>query len=358
MVYMVSVGAVERNFVAKGGTCNVRLVDVAAKAGVSATVVSAVLRNATTHIRVGAETAERIRKIAQQLNYRPNTAARVLKGQGSDVIGVLIGAESTSANYHRMFAIEQAAYQSGRRLMIGQFRDSAESTELYLRDFISRGINSLVCFHNPAPVFSKTAIGLLKQIPRVVFQTKSLYPAAFCVDVNRVEGVVMAVHHLVQTGRKRIGLVLNAADHADPLMRDRLEGFRKGHAQLGLPPSPDRIWMGSGVFPPTTSLVNQAVEQVVVAGKADAIIASNDIWAIELMKCLQRRGLRVPQDVGVIGFDNLDIAALFSPALTTIDQNDAAFAEATLAFLSQDRELTGTGAVSVVMPSLVVRESA
>ncbi len=334
---------------------SVRLVDIAAKAGVSATVVSAVLRNDTSRIRVSQAKADEIRALADKLHYRPNASARSLKGKSSDVIGVLIGAESTSANYRRLLAIEQSAYHANKRLMIGQFRDSADRTEQYLQDFISRGIDSLVCFHNPAPILSKSSLALLGKISRVVFQTQALCPGAHCVDVNRALGVAQAVEYLIQNGRRSLVLVLNS-EH-DPLMQDRQRGFVAGHRKMRLPIRPGHIWYGSGEFPPSRELVDKAVEAAISA-QADAVLASNDIWAIELIKNLMRRGLRVPQDIAVTGFDNLDAAALFSPALTTLDQNDAAFADAVMQILTGDRPDDAPPAKIVVPPCFVVRESA
>lgn len=345
----------------KHGSERVRLVDIAAQAGVSATVVSAVLRGGSTGtVRAGREATERVRNIAKRLNYRPNLAAQLLKGRPSDVIAVLIGAASTAANHERLAALEQAAYERGRRLMVGHFHDDPERTSKYIEDFLSRGIDALICFHNPAPNFDARGRGLLRGLRGVVFQTQRLIPGACCVDVDRAAGVRQAISHLVERGRKRIALVLNSSPEQDSLMEDRRRGYVAGLEAAAREVGARLIWCGSGIFPPTAALL-QAGADALTGAYADAVIASNDVWAMGLMKMLRRDGRRVPEDIAVIGFDNLPAAELFDPALTSIDQNNKGFAEAALTLLTQvlerpdwPRKLRSV----TVQPRLVVRESA
>lgn len=329
-----------------------RLVDVGKAVGVSATVVSAVLRGAGGNVRVSAAVADRVRAAARKLNYRPSFAAQQLKGRPSDVIAVLIGAESTPANYQRLAALEEAAFAVGYRLMIGQFRENPDRTDAYVQDFLDRGISDLICFHNPAPRFELPTIDWLRQFRRVVFQTHAAFDGAYCVDVNRAAGVKEAVEYLASQGRRRIGLVLNSPD--DPLMLDRLAGYREGLKTVGQ--NMELVWAGPGKFPPGDETIGAACEAMLNRDHADAIVASNDYWAIYLLKALRKRGVRVPDDVALIGFDNLDAAALADPALTTLDQNNTDFAAAMMKIvLADDMEIPER---LVVKPRLVIRESA
>lgn len=341
----------------------VRLVDIARRAGVSAAVVSAVLRERAgergSTTRVGAQTADRVRQVAKELGYRPNTAAQQLRGRRSDLVGVLIGADSTAANFSRLSSVEQAAHAKGRRLMIGQFHGEPGSTRSYLMDFLSRGIEALVCFHNPAPKYDSEALHLFGQFRAVVFQTSRPIEQTCCVDVDRAAGVREAVAHLAARGRRRIALVLNDRPEHDRLMHDRYEGWRHGLADAGLPPAPDLVWHGDGTFPPPPSLVGRAVD-FLAQSRADAVVASNDVWAILLMKALPRAGRRVPDDLAVVGFDNLQAAELADPALTTIDQNNPEFAAAAVDLLlaaMAPTPLPPERRIIVVKPRLVVRES-
>ncbi len=338
----------------------VRLVDVARRAGVTATLVSQVLRGGgSSTTRVSARTATRIRRVARQMGYRPNVLAQQLKGQSSDVLGVLIGADTTPANARRLAAIELAARARGWRLMIGQFHRHAATTRDYLHDFLSRGIQALIAFHNPAPLYDTELLPLLMQFRAAVFQTHAPWPQACVVDVDRAQGVRLACAHLVARGRRRIGLVLNEDPARDGLMADRLRGWREGLLQAELPPDPQMVWCGTGAYPPPPELVAQAAGHLLSAG-CDAVIASNDVWALHLIKALRRRGQRVPADMAVIGFDNLDAAELCDPALTSIDQNNPAFGAAAIDLLAAalaEAQLPGDRRRVIVPARLVVRES-
>lgn len=344
----------------------VRLVDIARECGVSAAVVSAVLRSTagTGTTRVGEKTANKVRQAARTMGYRPNAAARQLRGAKCDLLGVLIGADSTTANFNRLSAVERAAYARGNRLMIGQFHADPSSTRSYLQDFLSRGIESLMCFHNPAPKYDPEVLELFAQFRSAVFQTRPAIATGNVVDVDRAHGVEEAVKYLATKGRTRIALVLNGHPEKDLLMEDRRRGWSRAVEELGLKQCRDLVWHGDGAFPPGRALVDGAVEQL-VRWRADAVIASNDVWAIEVIKGLRRAGKRVPQDLSVIGFDNVEAAALFDPALTTIDQNNADFAQAAveLALLpgqvkEEEHPATQHGRTIVVPPRLIVRESA
>lgn len=334
-----------------------RLVDVAGKAGVSVAVASVALRGGSRGtIRVRPQTAERVRRIARAMGYRPNMAAQRLKGRRNDVVGVLIGADSTPANYDRLAAIEREAYGRGYRLMIGQFHGDPRHTAACVEDFLARGIDALICFHNPLLPSDTAVLRLVRQARALVFQTRRLVARAGRVDVDRAEGVRLAVAHLSGRGRSRIGLLLNAPPESDPLMADRLRGY------LSAPGRGRRlVWAGEGAFPPSRALADRAVERLVSRGGADAIVASNDVWGIEVIKAARRGGLRVPDDLAVVGFDNLDAAALFDPAMTTIDQNNEGFARAAMDLLLaalEGGQSRGSGRTRIVTPRLVVRESA
>jgi DNA-binding LacI/PurR family transcriptional regulator len=348
--------------IAKPAARQARLVDVAEKAGVSVALASVALRGGSRGtIRIDAGTAERIRGVARRMAYRPNMAAQRLKGRKNDVIGVLIGAESTPANHERLAAVDREAYKRGFRLMIGTFHGDGRHAAEYIEDFLARGIDALICFHNPLPPSDRAVKKLLAEAKALVFQTEPLIKGACCVDVDRADGIRQAVEYLHGRGRSRIGLALNCPGRKDPLMADRLRGYRAALADLGIPFDPALIWEGPGTFPPTKALAGRTVEALVRKGGADALVASNDVWAIALIKALRARKLAVPGDVAVVGFDNLEAGALFDPALTSIDQNNAGFAAAAVELLiaSLDgQRFPPERRTRVVRPRLVARESA
>ncbi len=340
----------------------VRLVDVASRAGVSTALVSSVLRDVgrnTTTIRVAPRTAQRIRRIASEMDYRPDQVAQQMRGAASSMIGVLIGADSPQANFRRLATVEQLAYSRGRRLMIGHFhRDDDHTAADYLHDFLDRRIDRLLCFGNPSPKPDRTSMMLLRQFRSCVFQANEPdLPNAWSVDIDRHAGVVQAYRHLAERGRRRIALLLNDAPVNDPLMKERYLGYRAALDEARRPTERELMWFGTGEYPPPRELVDQAIRRL-LAHRADAVIASNDVWAIEMVKGLRRAGRVVPRDVAVIGSDNLDAARLFDPGITSVDPDYDEFARVAIELLFN--EFAGDRSRERrrrIMPHLVVRES-
>ena len=352
----------------------VRLVDIASKAGVSASVVSAIVRGGKHHgARFGSETEDRVRRIVQELNYQPNLAARMLKGNRSNLIGVLIGATAEPINFARLAALEQEAYDRGYRVMIGQYRDNPAHTAGYVDDFLGHGVDAVLLFHGQF-LSDERLLDALRRVPHLICQDQSVVENASMVEVNRAGAIRQAVEYLHERGRRRIGMMLSAL--VTRPMSERNRGYHAALAKLKLPDEPELLWsmkeinlvmqqrtssqLGGGwTWTPPAEVVHDGIDQVVDRGAADAVIASNDVWAIELIKALRRRGKRVPEDVAVVGFDNLQAGALFDPALTTIDQNNPGFAHAAMDLVEQSLQTTRRRPRHVVVEArLVVRESA
>ena len=111
---------------------------------------------------------------------------------------------------------------------------------------------------------------------------------------------------------------------------------------------------------PTREILDRAIDVLVCEKKADAIVASNDVWAVRLVQRLKDRGYRVPEHVAMIGYDNLDLSTVIDPALTTVDQDHQAYAKAVLQLMQEMIEHPGKPATEqeiVIAPKLVVRES-
>ena len=143
-------------------------------------------------------------------------------------------------------------------------------------------------------------------------------------------------------------------------MQQRRQGFAQGLKDSGLAPVSGQVWVGDMVEQPSPELVGRALDQLLGQAQVDAVIASNDIWAAALLKSLRARGRRVPDDVALVGFDNLNFAALLDPALTTVDQGHEEFAARVLDLMERR---PGEGSAKqvkkspVVTPRLIVRES-
>lgn len=339
----------------------VRQIDIARKLGVSQQAVSAVLTfGGRGHVRVSESTAQRIRDAARQMGYRPFRPAQQLAGRDAGVIGVLIGARSARVHYLHLAELERCAFAAGLRLSVALINDVAQVVP-YLTDFESRGVRTLVCLHHEMPGDNHTIPQLVKHFPRVVYLSQPAgVEAAEVVDMDFADSSRQVVEHLRSRGRRRIGMAL--ISRAGVAHATRARGFIRVMAeQRGFDPK-TQVWIFDEQRPTPQFDLRQIndhlVEQWIRPQGLEAVIASNDEWAAHLVKGLKKHGLRVPQDVAVVGQDNLDVAQACDPELTTVDLCMDQVAAAFIGLLVKPA-LPGRGAAvhPVIKPRLIVRES-
>jgi len=343
------------------------LLDVAREAEVSRTAAARVLLGTGgDHVRVGLAARERIEAAARRLDYAPNRLAQQLRGVSSRTIGVILDTVNAPVMSERVLALEGHANRMGYRLLIGQTHGQPETLREYIGDFTGRGVEAVLGLFDLAPGRDERARSGFGKFRKVVFHGRPAWRGGFCVRVDTGAAIRAGVDHLLARGRKRPALALgNAA--GDELMELRREVFRdqvKRRRRKGL------VWdageVGSGVtdggggIDPASETLARGIEAMVTKGGADAIVASNDIWATRFILQLQKSGLRVPEDVAVIGYDNLDIGRVVSPSLTTVDQCHDAYAVAALELLldvAAGRRLPLKQRTRTIAPRLIVRES-
>lgn len=337
----------------------VRLIDVAERAGVSRVTVSHVLHGSGANVRVGKATRERVQRIAQQLGYRPNRNAQQLRGVRSKILGVIVDTWNLPVMAGRLSALEQEASRRGYRLIIGQARSDPDRVREYLEDFADRGVEGILCLVDLLLGDEEKLRPLFDPGARLVFHGKPLVEGAACVRVDTIDGVRQSVAHLLDRGRQRPGLVLwNLADERAHLRR---EGFIAELDARALAVDQRLVWSAqSQSAVPALEVLDRAIDALVLQCEADALIADDDVWAARLIQRLKDRHFRVPADVAVIGYDNLDLATVIDPPLTTVDQNHRTYAQAALDLtisLSRDEELPQSRRTATIKPRLVVRKS-
>jgi DNA-binding LacI/PurR family transcriptional regulator len=338
----------------------VTLSDVARKAGISRTTAAKVLLGTGgDHVRVGDAAQARVRQAAEALSYRPNRAAQRLAGARTQTLGVLMDTVNAPVMNDRLAAIEREAARRGYRLLIGQVHGRLSVLADYLADFDSRGVDAFLCLFDVTRGRAGRLRPLLGGRRDVVMHGKPLQAGGYCVRVDTAGAVMRLVEHLLARGRRRIGLQLeNMADELMPLRRKAYEAALKAHAQ---PVRPALIWAArSESVMPSPETIDDAIAHLVRDGRADAIVASNDIWAARLIQGLRAQGRAVPGTVAVTGYDNLDLATIVEPPLTTIDQQHDAYAIGALDLLTAIASGTlppASKRTIVISPSLIVRSS-
>lgn len=290
------------------------LEDVARKAGVSRSTVSRVINNDP---HVSAKARERVLSVITQENFQPNQAARALVTRRSQIIGVAIP-QTTNVffgddSYFPML-LQGIAEATNRRdyAMMLWLSESHEHRETFSRRVIrNRQTDGLIIASvtESDPLFDylcrhKRRFVMVETPPR--WEDQVSY-----VTVDNIASAQLAVNHLVQLGRRRVATITGQMDIRDG--RDRYLGYLRALEESGLPVDENLIFFGR--FDYVTGYEGM---KHLLRHKPDAVFAGGDTAAIGALRAIKEAGLRVPDDVAVVGFDDLDVALSANPPLTTI----------------------------------------
>jgi len=331
----------------------VTMQDVARAAGVSAKTVSNVLGD-YSHVRP--ETRARVMAAVRSLGYQMNFAARNLRSGRTGMI--MLALPELSLPYFAELAdsVIDTARREGYTVLVER-TDGTRDGEL---DVLSGGRIRMV----DGLIFSPLALGpndvaaLRVDFPMVLLGERIFDGPVDHVTMANVDGGAAATRHLLALGRRRIavlGVHEGEAVGSGPL---RVAGFTDALAEVGLEPHPERMLEG-GYWHRATGA--QATHRLIDSGAPfDAVFALNDTLALGAMYALQRRGLRIPEDVAVIGFDNIDDGAYSTPSLSTVDPGRQQIAhKAVNLLLRRIEQPSGSDGRVQVAPAVdvVVRES-
>lgn len=337
--------------------------DIAQRAGVSRRAVSKVLFPGNSQgIRVGEKTAERIRKIADEMGYLPNMSAKQLAGEKSRLIGVLVDSFGPSVVYDVMQQLERRMALHGYRLIIGQVHDDVNSIADYLRDFAGREVDGVVSLAHGYPQFEEQIHKLYDSfgsIQNMVCVGLPKIPGRDNIYVDVAKGIRMLVRHLYDTGHRRIALLSCTPAYESQQVRER--GFREEIASLALDEKQCPVVYFErklGTNPSPVS-IEQCLDRLLQDHPdIDAIQGTNDLTAMYTIQYLVRHGIRVPEQIAVTGYDNMEFSLAANPPLTTIDQNTEELAEKVAGLLfSRMTEPERGEQILTVNPQLIVRES-
>lgn len=320
--------------------------DVARLAGVSHQTVSRVLNN---HPSVRQETRERVLRAVHQLNYRPNALARGLAARRSKVIGVVSFDTILYGPAATLLGIERAARAAGYGINIVTLERLDRSGVAAAIDALSEQSVAGVVLIAPMVSAAVAMHGLPTGVPAVLVEPGggSELPS---VSVDQVAGARLAVEHLLALGHETVVHITGPRDWLEA--RDRLEGWRLALETAGrrVPPAITGDWSPRAGYEIGQSLAERR--------DATAIFCANDHQALGLLRALHQRGVRVPDDVSVVGFDDIPEAEYFTPPLTTVRQDFDEVGRRCVAALLDLLDGSAEGAnLSPVEPTLVIRAS-
>lgn len=329
----------------------ISMTELAKLANVNIATVSRALND--SHL-VKQKTKDHILKLAQETGYVVNASARNLRRKSSQAIGIVIplGAESDQTISDPFFlemvgAVSHAASQRGFDLIVSVPQHEQQVAE---RRLLQTGkADGLIIIGQAGRADRLNDLGALTN--RVVVWGGQIGDTNYTlVGSDNAGGGQKAVEHLFSLGRSKI---LFLGDIDLPEVKLRYDGVQKAHAEVGLSHESSLLvgasFGGDKVF-------NQVIDLIDAGAEFDAVFASSDVLAMVAMQAVQSRGRSVPQDVSVIGYDDIGHASLVTPALSTIDQN-IKLGGATMVDLLL-RQIAGEEVDSVLLPTeLIVRNS-
>jgi LacI family transcriptional regulator len=293
----------------------VTIKDIARIANVTPTTVSMALNGQP---RVGAETRERILEIAQRLGYQPDFIARSLRGKRTYTIGMMIKNIADPFYPELACGIGQAAQERGYDVILCNVGENQQDKAKTIHLLRARGVDGIISTVTlDQDGYLQTIVG--ESMPFVaVVRTLRTSPFADRIDsvsVDNYSGGYRAIEHLYRLGHDRIGIVAGTLEASTGA--DRTLGAEQALRDHGLETAPERILdcrfsrdkAGEG-----------ALRFLSLDHPPTAIFAEDDNMALGVREALLARGVRIPQDVGLIGFDDIDVAGLTGVDLTTINQ--------------------------------------
>ena len=293
----------------------VRLKDIAAQAGVSTMTVSKVMRDAPD---ISAATKLRVRALAEQMGYTPDSVAQGLRNKTTKLFGLVISAVTNPVFARVVMAIEEQAFQLGYDVILAQSLNQPEREQAVIRRLLSRRVDGL--FVTPVYRLDQTAAiydELAKRgTPTVLLGHRADFCSTFVnVETDDIAASFAATQHLLGLGHKRIAYL--AGPNAAPSSLERLEGYRRALREAGIEVDDKLIFHAGSTIEEGEKAALQLLNE---SPGATAIQAVNDLVAIGAANILLGQGLKIPDDLSLVGFGNVLVSEHFRVPLTTIRQ--------------------------------------
>ena len=323
--------------------------EVAAAAGVSRSTVSRVVNGSTA---VSPEALDAVKRAIAEMNYVPNRAARSLASRQTHAIALIVPEDTTRFFGDPFFAAIVAGITGalgGSDYLLNLLIASDDPGDKMTSFVRNGGVDgALIVSHHSSDAY----IDRIADAVPVVFGGRAFHlrDSDYVVDVDNVASARLATQHLIDTGRTRIATITGPLTML--AAQDRVQGFRAALAEAGLAPFAE----AEGDY--SESGGADAARRILAAGAPDAIFAGSDLMARGAMGVLRAAGLRVPDDVAVVGFDDSSVALSTDPQLTTIRQPMYKQGE-TMAAVLLSHLAGGSPERTTILPTeLVVRGSA
>jgi LacI family transcriptional regulator len=335
----------------------VTIKDIAKALGLSTSTVSRALRDS---YEISPETKKLVLEYAEKINYHPNPIALSLKERRSRSIGVIVSEIANSFFSQAIDGIESIAYKNGYNVIISQSRESFDREVINLHYLTSRSIDGLiVSVAAETKDFSNFKELHERGMPIVFFDRVVNEINTYKVTVDNYQGAYDATRYLIENGYRQIAAVAN--NEILSITKDRLAGYKAALAGHGITEDESYIKYcehGGLILPEVEQVITELVN---LKPRPDAILALGDKLTTGSLRILKAKKLKVPDDIGLIGFSNSDTAELIEPPLSIIKQPAFEMGEIATDLLIQliesKRPVTDFETKKLA-PQLIIRESA
>jgi LacI family transcriptional regulator len=290
--------------------------DIARELGISPSTVSRALKD---HPDISPATKKTVTKLAEELNYQPNSIALSLRHRKSNTIGVIIP-EIVHFFFSTVISgIEDIAYSAGYSVIISQSNEAYEREVLDSKAMFNNRVDGiLISMSRETEDLSHFESIHKRGMPMVFFDRECTALPCSNVLVDDIEGGYLATRHLIEQGYKRIVHLVGPSSL--PIAKHRHQGYKKALEEANLAYETDLVI--------NQEVGNDAEQAEAVFGKyydqlgekCDAVFASTDMIAYGVIQALLKQNIRVPEDVGVVGFSNWQFTSLTKPTITTVSQ--------------------------------------
>jgi LacI family transcriptional regulator len=283
--------------------------DVAAEAGVSVATVSKVING---RYGVAPDTLQRVQAVIDQLGYESSLVARSLRSRRTNVIGILV-ADIEPFSAELLKGAGAAIRARDYELIVYSGSGHGKDNSGWERRYVSRLGGTLT---DGMILVTPTVVDVSDATPIVAIDPHTGPSSLPSVHSDNLAGAITATRHLVELGHRRIGFLAGRPDLESA--RQREQGYRDALTAAGIPIDPQLIRVGDYELEMSERPARQLLT---LDDRPTAVFAANDLSAIQTMHVARSLGLSVPDDLSVIGFDNIPESALIGPPLTTIDQS-------------------------------------
>jgi LacI family transcriptional regulator len=280
--------------------------------------VAKVISGCRSNICVSVATAERIREIAMRLHYRPNLNAKALAGTSIKMIGVLVDTCSAMISVRLVGHIESAAAANDYRVIVGEAHDSPQNLFECYEHMQQSSVDGVIILSHEYPQKRDEIHAYFRNCRNTVIIGDNYVPELPCVKVERSNAVRGAFAALQEGGRKRLGMY-----HLDngelyfgfQCMKRTLRECDPNFQYYSVAPCHNEDEL--------QKMTSDVIDNFILREKLDGLFCPNDYYAAALLQQLAERGIRVPQDIAVIGWDNDLFAPFMQPSLSTVDERVA-----------------------------------